>query len=180
MKWSRSSAIGMARASCVYCKGAGTRLVRRGKEVPCNCVFRAIFRACYERFRECVELGAHTSTVTWDHLGGYNSRRFYSRKKEEYVADFCLVTRRILDDRDYTLFRYYFLLGADWSLCCRQLNMDRGTFFHEVYRIQQLLGRGFAELKPYPLFPLRDYFAGVVNKAQPGLELEPIELPLSA
>jgi len=181
MDWSRSNSIGLARAACVYCGGAGTRTVRRDKETPCCCVLRGIFRVCYNRFRECVELGAHTSTVSWDHLGGKDGRRSYSRKKEEYAADFCLVSRRLLNDSDYRLFRYHFLLGADWRLCCRQLNMDRGTFFHEVYRIEQLLGRGFAEVEPYPLYPIREYFAGVVNKAQPGLEEEePLELPLSA
>jgi hypothetical protein len=127
-----------------------------------------------------VELGAHTSTVSWDHVGGRDGRRSYSRKKEEYAADFCLVSRRLLDDADYLLFRYHYLLGADWRLCSRQLNMDRGMFFHEVYRIEQLLGRGFAELTPYPLFPLNEYFAGVIHKAQPALEEELLELPLSA
>jgi hypothetical protein len=38
--------------------------------------------------------------------------------------------------------------------------MDRGNFFHSVYRIEQKLGRMFRELKPYPLFPLDDYFHG--------------------
>jgi hypothetical protein len=130
-------------------------------------------------------LGAHTSTVSWDHLGGRDGRRSYSRKKEEYAADFCLVTRRVLTEPEYTLFRYHFLLGADWRLCCRQLKIDRGTFFHEVYRIEQLLGRRFADLKPYALYPVSEYFAGVINKAQPGLEEEEaeeelLELPLSA
>jgi hypothetical protein len=61
------------------------------------------------------------------------------------------------------------------------LKIDRGTFFHEVYRIEQLLGRRFADLEPYPLYPVNEYFAGVVNKAQPGgWEEEPLELPLSA
>ena len=98
MDWSRSNSIGLARAACVYCGGAGTRTVRRDKETPCCCVLRGIFRVCYNRFRECVELGAHTSTVSWDHLGGKDGRRSYSRKKEEYAADFCLVSRRLLND----------------------------------------------------------------------------------
>jgi hypothetical protein len=33
-----------------------------------------------------------------------------------------------------------------WKLCCRQLGTDRGNFFHAVYRIEQKLGRVFAEL----------------------------------
>jgi hypothetical protein len=38
--------------------------------------------------------------------------------------------------------------------------MDRGNFFHSVYRIQQKLGRVFRELEPYGLFPVDDYFHG--------------------
>ena len=59
------------------------------------------------------------------------------------------------------MFRYHYLLGADWRLCCRQLAMDKGLFFHAVYRIEQKLGRIFRELEPYPLYPLDEYFNGV-------------------
>lgn len=84
----------------------------------------------------------------------------WGRKDEEYIADFCLVARRTLNEFEYRLFRYHFLLGADWKLCTRRLEMDRGNFFHAVYRIEQKLGRIFRELTPYPLFPLDDYFHG--------------------
>jgi hypothetical protein len=65
-----------------------------------------------------------------------------------------------LSEDEYRLFRYHFLLGADWKLCTRRLGIDRGNFFHSVYRIEQKLGRTFRELTPYPLFPLDDYFHG--------------------
>jgi len=84
----------------------------------------------------------------------------FGRKHEEYMADFCLVSRRSLTEAEYRLFRYHFLLGADWTLCARKLSMSRGNFFHAVYRIEQKLGRVFRELQPYPLFPLDDYFNG--------------------
>jgi hypothetical protein len=84
----------------------------------------------------------------------------WGRKDEEYIADFSLVARRSLDEDEYRLFRFHFLLGADWKLCTRKLGMDRGNFFHSVYRIEQKLGRTFRELAPYPLFPLDDYFHG--------------------
>jgi hypothetical protein len=88
----------------------------------------------------------------------------YSLKREEFMADFCLITRRALSDNDYRLFRYTFLLGADWTLCCKRLNMDRGTYFHHVYRIQGILGRNFAEMQPYPIYPLDEYLGGSVRK----------------
>jgi hypothetical protein len=84
----------------------------------------------------------------------------WGRKDEEYIADFCLVSRRSLDESEYRLFRYHFLLGADWKLCCRRLGLERGNFFHAVYRIEQKLGRVFRELEPYSLFPLDEYFQG--------------------
>lgn len=76
------------------------------------------------------------------------------------MADFCLVSKRVLEPEEYDLFRYHFLLGADWKLCCRRLKMDRGKFFHCVYRIEQKLGRAFRELEPHSLFPLDEYFGG--------------------
>jgi len=160
MQWNRANAIGVARASCAHCHGNGLRYVRKGREVPCNCVFRGIFRACWNRFRECAIEGAHVGTVSLEYYPSLRGYRQFGRKTEEYMADFCLVSRRTLDDTQYTIFRDYFLLGADWRLCCRRLKTDRGTFFHDVYRIEQKLGRRFAELRPYPLYPLTEYFQG--------------------
>jgi hypothetical protein len=125
-----------------------------------------------------------------EHGGGRRSGgQTYSRKREEYIADFCLVSRRVLEDSEYRVFKYFFLLGADWKLCCRQMKIDRGTFFHEVYRVEQILGREFADLEPYALYPLNEYFGGVVHKeAGRSLKIHPIRtrttprfpLPLSA
>lgn len=164
MQWDRSITIGLAKTTCALCHGYGLRLIRGGKEVPCNCVFRAVFRACFHRFRECATREKHMSTVTLEFCPGREGRRSYSRKTEEYVADFCLVSRRTLDDLEHRVFRFHFLLGADWKLCCRQMRIDRGNFFHAVYRIEQKLGRAFAELEPYALFPVDEYFSGYIHK----------------
>ncbi|HEY3827546.1 MAG TPA: hypothetical protein VGL82_23495 [Bryobacteraceae bacterium] len=104
------------------------------------------------------------SQVRFEIIGGQNRRPVWGRKDEEFIADFCLVSSRFLDDFEYKVFRFHFLLGADWRLCCRQLKMDKGFFFHAVYRIQQKLGRAFRELAPYPLFPLDEYFGAVVRR----------------
>ena len=164
MEWNRSQTIGLAKVSCSYCHGYGLRLIRKGQELPCQCVFRAVFRACHHRFCECIAMGTHASTVTLDFCRGAEGYRTYSRKREEFMADFCLVSRRVLSETEYKVFRFHFLLGADWKLCCRQLRTDRGKFFHTVYRIQQKLGRAFAETEPYPLFPLDEYFGGMVRR----------------
>ena len=103
------------------------------------------------------------SKTTLDNIPGKDRQGTWGRKQEEYMADFCLVSKRALDENEYRLFRYHFLLGADWRLCSRKLGVDRGTFFHSVYRIQEKLGRIFRELEPYPLFPLTDYFHGPIR-----------------
>jgi hypothetical protein len=164
MQWNRSNVLGLAKVSCCTCHGYGLRVVHQKREVPCHCVFRAIFRACYNRFRDCVANGAQTSSVSLEYFPNTEGRRTYSRKKEEFIADFCLVSRRELDEELYRIFKFHFLLGADWRLCCRRLGMDRGNFFHAVYKIEQQLGRVFASLKPYSLYPLDQYFGGTIRK----------------
>ena len=88
-------------------------------------------------------------------------RAVWGRKDEEFIADFLLVTKRTLNAAEHQLFRYHYLLSADWRLCCGRLGMEKGVFFHAVYRIEQKLGRIFRELQPYPLYPLDEYFNGV-------------------
>ena len=132
MRWDRSNVIGLAKASCNFCHGYGLIPVLRGEESPCRCVFRAIFRACYRRFRECVALGAHTNPITWERCGGPSGYRAYSRKREEYMADFYLVSLRTLEGDEKSIFRYHFLLGADWKACCHRLGIDRGSYFHLI------------------------------------------------
>jgi len=161
MEWTRSETLALAAHSCVHCDGLGLRVGERDEPPqPCNCVLRAIFRACFIRFRECAAKEKYLTRVTLDTVPGVDSKNAYSRKNEEYVADFCLVSNRLLAEDEYNIFRYHYLLGADWRLCCRRLNIDRGTFFHKVYHIQQRLGRGFRELEPYSLYPLSEYFGG--------------------
>jgi hypothetical protein len=115
-----------------------------------------------------------------------NKPKVFTQSNLTFTADFCNVAKRFLSESEQRLFRYRFLLGADERLCCRQLKVDPGAFNHDVYRIQQKLGRVFAELEPYPLFPLSEYFgrshAGGVNSCVPvsvGRYI-PLRPPLSA
>lgn len=158
MQWTRSETLALAQQSCTYCYGLGLRPGRSGVSTPCNCVFRAIFRACYSRFRQCTSKEKYISKVSLEANPGRQRRSTWGLKNEEFIADFCLVSRRTLDDEQYKIFKFHFLLGADWKLCCRKLGIERGEFFHEVYRIEQKLGRTFRELEPYALFPLDEYF----------------------
>ncbi len=160
MEWTRSETLTLAMPQCTQCRGSGLRLARKGALTPCNCVLRSIFRICYDRFVKCVTQERHVSRISLEPHAGRQRPNTWGRKDEEFIADFSLVSRRALSEEEYRLFRYHFLLGADWKLCTRKLGIDRGNFFHSVYRIEQKLGRLFRELEPYPLFPLDDYFHG--------------------
>jgi hypothetical protein len=159
MEWSRSDLGSLALASCTSCGGSGARREKNGQPVPCGCVWRAAFRACHARFRDCVTRGKYRSRISFERSpSGRSNRGMWCRPEEEYMADFELVSRRHLDEWHYRVFRFHFLLGADWRLCCPRLGMDRGNFYHAVYRIEERLGKVFSELEPYALFPPRDYF----------------------
>jgi len=163
MEWSRSDLRSLARWSCTTCWGEGKKTENNGDIVPCFCVLRAVFRACYARFRVAATRGKSMSRVSFEHFGGRERRIMWCRKDEEYVADFHLVSRRVLEPGLYRIFCYHYLLGADWRLCCQRLRLDRGRFFHAVYRIQETLGRVFYELQPYGLYPPRIYFVTYIS-----------------
>jgi hypothetical protein len=50
-----------------------------------------------------------------------------------------------------------------------KLDTDRGSFFHEVYRIEQKLGKVFRELEPHALYPVDEYFNGKGRYEKPPL-----------
>ncbi len=158
MTWNHKETAGLARQTCRFCDGEGLR-GRRYDPQPCNCVLRSIFRLCYRRFRRCVTSERTLSKVCLTQYSGKDRNRRYERLVEDYIADFCLIAKRFLDEFEHRVFRVHFLLGADWHLCCRQMNVDRGEFFHAVYRIENKLGKAFRELEPYGLFPIDEYFA---------------------
>lgn len=160
MEWTRSETLALAMHRCAQCHGSGLRMARKGVLAPCNCVLRQIFRICYQRFLRCVTQERHLSKISLEPHAGKSRPGTWGRKDEEYIADFSLIARRMLTPEEHRLFRYHFLLGADWKLCSRKLGMDRGNFFHAVYRIEQKLGRAFRETTPYALYPLDDYFHG--------------------
>lgn len=129
----------LANADCGACKGTGIKRAH-----TCPCVYRAVCRMVIDKFREL--------TIA----PGKGQR---GRVNAEYRADVYLIARRTLGKPvDWAIFRFHFLLGADWKLCARRLRIDKGTFFHRVYRIGALLGQAYLEMEPYPLFPSEAYF----------------------
>ncbi len=167
MEWNHSETIGLSNVKCAKCEGTGLRpgTHRNGKS-PCNCVLRNIFRACLKRFYFCAANEPYRSKVTLMPCQGLDVNCTWTRTSEDYMADFYLVAKRVLEEDEFRIFRFHFLLGADWKLCCRHLNIDRGTFFHAIYRIEQKLGRAYREIRPYSLFPTDEYFGGTIRKAK--------------
>ena len=158
--WTSSSAMTLALAHCGYCSGLGQRQGQLGSLV-CACVYRAVFRACLERYRDYCSREKYMSRVTLDTFSGLHGQRAWGRKQEEYCADFELIARRVLTEFEQRLFRLHFLGCGDWKLATRRLKMDRGNFFHAVYRVEQKLGRAYSETKPYALYPADEYLHGV-------------------
>ncbi len=159
MNWNRSETVGLANPRCSQCRGTGLLLSCHGL-APCRCVLRKIFRRCYNRFRASSLKGATCGKTTLEYTAGRDHRFSWGRKDEEYAADFLLVAKRALTDSEHQIFTFHYLLGADWKMCCRRLELERGAFFHEAYRIEEKLGRVFRELQPYGLYPLDEYFFG--------------------
>src|SRR5579863_6281938 len=117
MEWTRSETLALAAPACNICLGLGLRIGRHGSTHPCNCVLRAIFRACFDKYRDCATREKYMSRVTLEPTRGRDGRHTWGRKDEEYAADFCLVSRRILSEQEHRLFKYHFLMGAEWKLC---------------------------------------------------------------
>lgn len=167
MNWTQSHTLALAKQTCVHCMGLGMLQVRRGdRHKTCTCVEREIFRICYRRFMNCANSDGRVGQVSLEGNPARQRKGHYSLKSAEYLADFILIAKRTLgeDTPAYQLFKFHFLLGADWKLCTRRLGMSRGDFFHEVYRIQQKLGKAYRETEPFSLFPLDEYFGGISAK----------------
>ena len=160
MEWNQSDVLALAMEKCTTCNGFGMKPARSGKSAACNCVYRSIFRICYDRFKVSESRKERISRPNLEHTASPHGKMSWGRKDEEFVADFLLVAKRTLTEAEHKIFRYRFLLGADWRLCCRKLKMEKGLYFHALYRVTAKLGRTFAELEPYALYPVATYFHG--------------------
>lgn len=165
MEWTRSETIGMASASCVFCRGLGLRTTEKlGEEKPCGCVFRGIFKACLNRYRHCIATAGKLKPVTYEYSGAPTGGRFFGRKQEEFIADFELIGRRTLEPLEIEVLKLHFVQGHDWKVCTGKLDISKGNFFHTVYLVQEKLGRAFRETAPYALYPIDEYFSGLATR----------------
>jgi len=124
-EWGHSIVIGLANNNCAYCKGRGWNRSARGYDSPCNCVFRAVFRACFNRYRE-YRVTEPIGRVDLSFCpSGKSCKMHYSRKREEYLADFVIIASRVLDELSWRLFDLHMLQGRDYKECVRLLGLDR-------------------------------------------------------
>lgn len=176
---SRTDVLALANSGCPKCSGSGLAPRRDGHKIGlcgpkvgvCWCVGKAVFRICWARWQACAEnLGLRCSGAERTR----STRRLgpWGRKNEEYLADFLLLARRTLAPFEYRAFSMYFPAHCSWEDCAKRLGMDRGLFYHLIYRIEATLGETFMLTEPYGLFPLDEYFHATREERAPVTEKE--------
>lgn len=171
---SRSPWAAVVNPHCTVCSASGWR----EKDQACLCIWRGIFDQCYERFCVCLIRSGYTIRVLRINGAGFGPKNRVSNaryKTEEFLADFQLVGLRALPEPELQqIFVLHFLRGLPQSACCRQLGMDRGTFYRAVYKIKTRLGYAFANTKPFVLYPVDQYFGATCDKTT---SVAPFPLP---
>jgi hypothetical protein len=156
----RSDLIALALPACAHCGGTGLR----SAEGVCLCVERKVFKIVMQRYADIVEGEQFIAPLSLENAGtGPKGLVRVGRPHEEFLADVCSVARRALDELEYAVFRFHYLLGADWKACSRRLGITRGECFHAFYRVEAKAGRAFRVIAPYPNYPVNGYFYGVVR-----------------
>jgi hypothetical protein len=170
------SPVALSVPSCRRCGGLGA-IRRRGGSQTCACVLRRVFRACLTSYRHCKASMGSAGAVQYERVGHAQGRCAIvaSFKRAEYAADFILLSRRVLAYRpvELAVFEAYHLDELEWLVAVPRVNrllrmarpLNRGSFFHAVYRAEGLLGAAIVDSRPYSLFPPRDYFSGFIIPA---------------
>ena len=154
-EWTRQF-IALAVEGCAKCFGTGARL--GNKTQLCQCVTREIFNALHRKYHGIASrMEGVSSCVPVLIRGGIDASFTWSMRNEEFTADFYLLAKRCLDARHFRIFQLHIIDGWQWRECCNRLKIDRGTFFHAVYRIKHIVGLAAVQLRPYPLYPIDQY-----------------------
>lgn len=126
----------------------------------CNCVLRGIFRDCLAHYWACKDTTFPRASLSRSQSTGRKTS--WSLKNEEYIVDFCNLSRRALvtNPLGLQIFNLHCIQELEWKACTSKMGINRGEFYHELYRTEQQLGRVYGETKPFPLYPLDEYFNG--------------------
>lgn len=150
--------IALARTGCARCLGVGWFIggLSKKAEMVCGCVDRGVCRLvirAYHFYSDQSGALIRTNLSQFSRPSNRQGGRANGRKAEEFTADVWLCAKRTLTPRQWNIFRRHHIGAEEWH----QFGMDKGTFFHEVYRLEQKLGHVFREQKPFPLFPIDEY-----------------------
>ncbi len=168
--------LALSTPSCRRCGGLGTIRKRRGYRT-CACVYRRVFRACLTSYHHCQASMGSAGAVQYERVGHAQGRCAIvaSFKRAEYAADFIMLARLVLASRpiELAVFEAYHVDDQEWLVAVPRVNaslhlprpLNRGAFFHAVYREEGLLGKAILQTHPYSLFPPRSYFAGFTMSA---------------
>ncbi len=164
MQWNPHQAALLAGRDCLLCQAFG---VRPGAPLLlCDCVYRAVFRTCLAKFRQCAKTDPYRRLVTFDrNLRGVDRRLTWARRNEDYCADFHAAGRRVLPENLYRVFSFYHLLGAHWTLVRKRLGVPRSSLFACTAEVELRVGRELAHMVPYSLFPPHEYLRPTVPAA---------------
>ena len=153
----RGTALACSNTKCKSCFGHGTvhlkRAVNGEWERVCQCSAKKVFDKCLKKYKYHLRV-QRMETPRLSVCRG----RFYSFRNEEYQADFYWTAYRVLDDLEWSVFRLHFLCGIPYYDCTPKLGVNRGDFFHAVYRVKTKVGLECIKVKPYELYPFQVYF----------------------
>jgi hypothetical protein len=170
------SPVALSKPSCRRCAGLGAIRTRQGYRT-CACVLRRVFRACLTSYHHCEASMGPAGAVQYERVGHAQGRCAIvaSFKRAEYAADFILLARRVLAHRpvELAVFDTYHVGDLEWRVAVPRVNrtlhpprpLNRGSFFHAVYRAEGLIGAAIVSSEPYSLFPPRKYFSGFILSA---------------
>jgi hypothetical protein len=145
--------LALAMGNCAFCHGHGQVEVHRkrtyapGSAIPiesfrlrmCGCVYRRVFRICWRRYQQLRE--RYGDLARRPRVRNGPGGLSFELRTVDFLADFDLLVADHMADREREIFALHFSGGADWKECCRRLGMDRGSFFHDLYRIERRIGR---------------------------------------
>ena len=162
--WTRGMLLSLSVQSCTACYGLGAVQIRHRADREsrvCDCVLRGVFRSVLDQYLYRLRLRddglSQPSRYCWWPRRGL--RQIWSRRGEEFTADFDLLARRTLRPFESRVLKLYYVQGKQWREGCRVMGSNRGLFYHSAYGLASQMGRVFYETEPYGLFPVGDYFA---------------------
>ena len=113
------------------------------EETVCKCVFRAVFRACYDRFIECSLLRDRGFAHVDGTRGTHATARQLGLKNEEYAADFLLIAKKIAHREEHHIFRYS-ICWAPTGVSAAANSATWTRVFSTIFAtIQHKLGKSF-------------------------------------